>query len=60
LKEAMELLFEKPAFATLLSGIGLLVFSRATHPFLKSWTLGVDINYVPRLVKSARKLGLRS
>lgn len=53
-------LFEKPACTSLLSGIGLLVFSCATLPFLKSWTLGVHVNYVPRLVKSARKLGLRS
>lgn len=56
----MKLHFEKPAFASLLSGIGLLVLSRATHPFLKPWALGVHVNYVPRLVKSARKLGLRS
>lgn len=31
LKEAMELLFRKPTFASLTSEIGLLVFSHDTH-----------------------------
>lgn len=51
-KEAVELLFGKPAFCDPASGVSHALL------FPKSWVLGLDVNYVPKSVKPARKVGL--
>lgn len=51
-KEAGELLFGKPAFCDPASGVSHALL------FPKSWVPGLDVNYVPKSVKPARKVGL--